>query len=220
MLRRIVALIKKWFEGFFLELKGPKVSEIVFTRPSLDVKEEHFDHVVTVCSLKNEPKVKSEIFRQEEILVEEVVNNEKITCHSEEIEILAVESHLSSPIEMETNFHSENFLFSTDIRSFILLEPKVFSNNNIKALKRIMVRRETKVDKKKMEGALKVLLSELKEKSFDRVSFVGYYRNVPSGKTTFLHGNLLVEAEKGTSRDLMVFEIIIKGTKKYIFIAV
>ncbi|PLV57001.1 hypothetical protein [Thermotoga sp. SG1] len=220
MFRRVIYFFKRWLEGIILELKGPKVScvEVDLLPPS--VIEETFRSQVEVLSLKREPQVHEEKIESKMIRVESCFPTAEISLRSGNLEISTIGTQLFDEMLMNTEVRSENLSFPVKVHSVASTTPTVFSKSDLPVLKRMRIKRETHVDRKKIEGALKVLLMELKGKQFKRIGFVGYYRNVPSGKLFVVNRELFVDVEEGPLKDLMVFEVETERPKRYIFISV
>ncbi|ACM23852.1 hypothetical protein [Thermotoga neapolitana] len=220
MFRRVIYFFKRWLEGFILELKGPKVSGIEVDLFPPSVIEEIFQSQVNVFSLKREPQVHEEKLENEMIRVENCFPTAEISLRSGNLEISTVDTQLFDEMSLKTSVFSESVSFPARVHSVSSNTPAVFSKMDLSVLRRMRVKRETHVDRKKIEGALKVLLMELKGKQFKRIGFVGYYRNVPSGKLFVVNRELFVDVEEGPSKDLMVFEVETERSKRYIFIPV
>ncbi|ABQ46057.1 MAG: Uncharacterized protein XD64_0074 [Thermotoga sp. 47_83] len=220
MFGKIVVLIKKWIEGFLLELKGPSVEEADTSFQLPDVREQPFQNKVNVFSLKEETTVHEGTTNQQQISIKECSLENEIRCKTGTPEILISGIHLFNPELSDVSFHSENVHFIVDAKTIPSEEMDVFSNTDIPILWRMRVKREVLVDRKKIEGALKVLLNSLKDRKIDRIKFVGYYKNVPAGKISLFSSDLLVEIDKGPSKNLVVFELEINGEKKHVFISV
>ncbi|MCD6551955.1 hypothetical protein [Thermotoga sp.] len=220
MFKRVISFFKKWLEGFILELKGPKVCGIEPCLLPPSVVEEIFQSRVNVFSLGKEPRVYEEKPEDEMIQIKNCSLSTEISLCSGNLEISTIGTQLFDRITLETGCHSEHLSSPIKFHSVSLHRPVVLSKANLPVLRRIRVRRETRVDKRKMEGALRVLLMKLKGRQFERIGFIGYYKNVPPGKFFLVNEELFVNAEKGPSKDLMVFEIKTKGSKLYIFIPV
>jgi len=71
MFGKIVVLIKKWIEGFLLELKGPSVEEADTSFQLPDVREQPFQNKVNVFSLKEETTVHEGTTNQQQISIKE-----------------------------------------------------------------------------------------------------------------------------------------------------
>jgi hypothetical protein len=220
MFGKIVVLIKKWIEGFLLELKGPPVEKAdpSFQLPA--VREQPFQNKVNVFSLKEETTVHEGTTSEQQLSVKECSLENEIRCRTGTPEILISGPYLFNPELSDTSFHSENVHFTVDVKTIPSKEMDVFSNTDIPILWRTRIKREVLVDRKKIEGALKVLLDSLKDRKIDRIKFVGYYKNVPAGKISLLSSDLLVEIDEGPSKNLVVFELEINGEKKHVFISV
>ncbi|MDK2786043.1 MAG: hypothetical protein PWQ80_722 [Thermotoga sp.] len=220
MFRRVIYFFKRWLEGFILELKGPKVSGIEVDLFPPSVIEEIFQSQVEVLSLKREPQVHEEKLENEMIQVKSCSPTAEISLRSGNLEISTVGAQLFDEISLKTSVHSESLSFHARVHSVSSNTPPVFSKPDLSVLRRMTLKRETRVDRKKIEGALKVLLMELKGNQFKRISFVGYYRNVPPGELFLVNRELFVDVEEGSSKDLMVFEVETERSKRYIFIPV
>ncbi|KAF2959630.1 MULTISPECIES: hypothetical protein [unclassified Thermotoga] len=220
MFGKIAALIKKWIEGFLLELKGPSVEKIdpSFQLPA--VREQPFQSKVNVFSLKEETTVHDGTTGEQQLSIKECSLENEIRCKTGTPEILISKTHLFNPDLSDLSLYSESVHFTVKVKTILSAKVDVFANISIPILWRMRIKREVFVDRKKIEGALKVLLDNLKDRKIDRIKFVGYYKNVPAGKISLFSSDLLVEIDKGPSKNLVVFELEINGKRKHVFISV